>query len=327
MHNYVKHRIYILLKGPDVSYLFSTITLFVLILLGFLIGHRFNLPLLKKVGILVNTTLYTLLFLMGLRLSLDPGVLEKLDQVGLLSLLFALATVGGTILFLGGFYLFFRRERANSSRKHNQPLHWKLFLGPLQLLSIVALGILTGAGGFWPPNWIQPDQISGHVLNALLFFIGIQMGQDGIRLGSAIKRKEILLLPLGTALGSLIGGGILSLFVPQGLGESLSIAGGFGWYSLSGVMITDLGNAYVGSIAFLSNIFRETLAMLLIPLLARTSMPNLAIGVAGATSMDVTLPLIAVYNGSDSVPLSVSHGSILSLLVPIVVPLTYLAFG
>ena len=77
----------------------------------------------------------------------------------------------------------------------------------------------------------------------------------------------------------------------------------------------------VGSIAFLSNMFREALAMVLIPLLARTRFPSLAVGAGGATSMDVTLPLIEKNCGQNSVALAMASGGILSLSVPILVPL------
>jgi uncharacterized membrane protein YbjE (DUF340 family) len=101
------------------------------------------------------------------------------------------------------------------------------------------------------------------------------------------------------------------------------VAAGFGWYSLSGVIISDLGDQVLGSAAFLSNILRESVALLTIPLFGTTRFPRIGIGIAGATSMDVCLPLIQKSCGTRWVPLSVTNGAILSLLVPVLVPLFY----
>jgi uncharacterized membrane protein YbjE (DUF340 family) len=68
---------------------------------------------------------------------------------------------------------------------------------------------------------------------------------------------------------------------------------------------------------------RESMALILIPLLARTRFPLLAIGAGGATSMDVTLPLIEKNCGPGAVPLSVASGGVLSLSVPFLVPLLF----
>ena len=58
-------------------------------------------------------------------------------------------------------------------------------------------------------------------------------------------------------------------------------------------------------------------------MLARLSAPHLAIGIAGATSMDVTLPLVERSCGAQYVPLSIASGALLSLMVPFLVPFLY----
>jgi len=134
---------------------------------------------------------------------------------------------------------------------------------------------------------------------------------------------SMILLPLSTAVGSLLGGLAIGCFFNLSPGESLSLAAGFGWYTLSGVLITDMGNPVLGSAGFMINLFRETIALIAIPLLGRTRFSLVSIGIAGATSMDVTLPLIDRSCGKEYVSLSLSHGIILSFLVPFLVPLFY----
>jgi len=48
-----------------------------------------------------------------------------------------------------------------------------------------------------------------------------------------------------------------------------------------------------------------------------------AISVCGATSMDVTLPMVEKFCGVDYVPLSLAHGILLTLVVPFLVPILY----
>ena len=49
----------------------------------------------------------------------------------------------------------------------------------------------------------------------------------------------------------------------------------------------------------------------------------MAIGAGGATSMDVTLPLIEQCVGPECVPTSFANGALLSLSVPVLVPFLF----
>ena len=153
--------------------------------------------------------------------------------------------------------------------------------------------------------------------------IGIQLVHNNVTLKEALAHPDTILLPLGTIAGSLLGGLAVCSFLSITPGKALALSAGFGWYSLSGVIITDMGDPVLGSAGFLINIMRETIALLIIPFLSTTRFPNIGIGVAGATSMDVTLPLIEKSCGDRVVPLSITSGAILSLLVPILVPIFY----
>ena len=61
---------------------------------------------------------------------------------------------------------------------------------------------------------------------------------------------------------------------------------------------------------------RELVALVMIPLIIH-SRPSVAIGYAGATAMDFTLPVIQSTGGVRCVPIAIVSGFILSLLVPI----------
>jgi uncharacterized membrane protein YbjE (DUF340 family) len=135
----------------------------------------------------------------------------------------------------------------------------------------------------------------------------------------------MLLLPLWTLLGTYLGALFVPFFTNLTLVESLGVSSGFGWYSLSGILITDLGFPLLGSIAFLSNVFRESLTFFLVPLFGRLGRlwyyPAVCAG--GATTMDVTFPLLSSEFGSALTIPTMYHGVIMTLLVPVLIPLFF----
>jgi uncharacterized membrane protein YbjE (DUF340 family) len=278
---------------------------------------------------------------MGFRIGATTGS-DKLAEIGGLSLVFAASTAAGTALVLAGIYSISRRlarlaenkavpvssgiqrpprgagktETVSAGIKSLPALK-----EPLRLLIIVVAGFI--AGWFVKIPGFSGEQVSSWMLRFLLFAIGIDMVKNGVSLKRAVAYPETLYLPAGVIAGSLLGSLVPALLFGIGAGKAMAVAAGFGWYSLSGVLITDMGDAVLGSAAFVSNILRETIALLTIPLISRSRFPHIGIGIAGATSMDVTLPLIEKSCGPDSVPLAITSGALLSLLVPLLVPLFY----
>jgi uncharacterized membrane protein YbjE (DUF340 family) len=92
-----------------------------------------------------------------------------------------------------------------------------------------------------------------------------------------------------------------------------------GWYSLSGVLITDLAGADAGTMAFLSNLMREIISFIIIPPIAVHLNHYTAIAPAGATSEDTTLPVLIKYTNTEIVIVAVINGVICSALVPVLI--------
>jgi len=133
----------------------------------------------------------------------------------------------------------------------------------------------------------------------------------------------ILIIPTSIIAGSLIGGLITGYIFDMPKNLSLAISSGFGWYSLSGIILTQLHSAEIGTIAFLTNIFRELITVVSIPFIAKYLNDYTAIAPAGATSMDSTLPIISKYTNPETVVIAFINGILLSGLVPILVPFFY----
>ncbi len=152
--------------------------------------------------------------------------------------------------------------------------------------------------------------------------IGLEFGGNR-RVLSQIRSLgyQVILLPLAVAGGSIAGSILLGFFLGAPAGESAAIGAGFGWYSFSGVMLTKLHSIELGTLAFLTNVSREVLSILLIPTVARYGGPHAAVAPGGATTMDVTLPIIVRAAGPDMALMAFINGLVLTILVPILIPL------
>ena len=182
------------------------------------------------------------------------------------------------------------------------------------------LGVLVSYFGFTPEVLLETDY-SIYVLYGLMFLVGITIGHDK-RILETLRKSgpKILLLPLGTAVGTLGACAIVGLFLPgYSVFDTMAVGSGFGYYSLSSVFITEYKGVELGTVALLSNIIRELSALLLAPLLVTYFGKLAPIAAGGATTADTTLPIITRYSGSEFVLIAIFHGVALDLSVPFLV--------
>jgi uncharacterized membrane protein YbjE (DUF340 family) len=190
------------------------------------------------------------------------------------------------------------------------------------------LGIIIAVvSGIFFGLFIFPDSMIQHVgiiidigLCALLFFVGIDIGKNK-EIVNQIKKLgfKILLVPLMISIGSIVGSIAGGFIIGLPANEAGAIGAGFGWYSLSAVILSKY-DAGVGAIAFITNVWREIIALMIIPYVARYIGKLESIAPAGATAMDTTLPVIAGSTDGRTAVISFITGIVLSLLVPILVP-------
>lgn len=192
--------------------------------------------------------------------------------------------------------------------------------GSLIILAFFAVGVLSGLWDIIPSDLLK-DEWNTYVLYVLMFFVGITIGYDRELLLSLKKvNLNIVLVPLGTIVGTLFGTLVLSLFMKEwSASESMAVGSGFGYYSLSSIFITQYKGVTLGTIALMSNLMRELIALLTAPLSRRWFGPLAPISVAGATSMDTALPIITQYAGKNYVVIAIVHGIIVDLSVPFLV--------
>ena len=200
--------------------------------------------------------------------------------------------------------------------------------GSLIIVGAFVIGCVAGAGG-WLPEWLLGGDVTMWILYALMLQVGIGIGSDE-RLKEILRTlsPRLLLLPCATIAGTLIATLVISFLLSRWTtAEVLAVGSGMGYYSLSSILITSLKEssigvvaaAELGTIALMANIFREIMTLVFAPLMVRWFSPLGPISAGGATSMDVTLPVITRFSGKDWVFVSIVHGIVVDFSVPFLV--------
>lgn len=193
-------------------------------------------------------------------------------------------------------------------------------------------GICLGLSGY-APDVLSLPILPVLLLSILVFLAGIGLGSNkGLSYVIHSFQWQMLLLPIFTIIGTLLFTMLVVFILHEyTLADLMAIGSGFGYYSLSSVLILDMKTMTVGvdeatklaSIALLVNVFREMIAMFGCSFFTHKGGSCAAISVSGINSMDVCLPIILKASGNDGkwLPVSVFHGIALELAVPILISL------
>ena len=193
--------------------------------------------------------------------------------------------------------------------------------GSLIILSFFAAGLLLGVYRVLPASWLDYDY-SFYVLAALMFSVGFSLGHqpDTIQQFRQIHSR-VLFLPITTVVGTFLGVLILSFFSERSVFDFLAVGSGFGYYSLSSILITEYKGIELGTIALLANILREIITLLFAPVMVKYFGKLAPIAAGGATTMDTTFPIIIRTSGKEFSVVSIYHGFVMDLSVPFLVTL------
>lgn len=288
--------------------------------LGYCIPCR-SQSILHVINVSVARMVYLILFLMGISLAFVDNLTAHLGTIFTVCGVFLVCI---TLANLAGLWLLdVRRGRVSGERGAPVISKWSLLLDSVWLCLVIMAGVLLGQ--FLDPEWFAVDALSEWALMLLLLLIGIQLRNSGMKL------RQILLNPWGLSIALVVmvsswGGGLAGAWLlNMPLSHGLAFSSGYGWYSLSGILISDQLGPVMGSAAFLNDLARELVAIMLIPTLMRRH-PSCAIGYGGATAMDFTLPVLQRSGGVAIVPVAIVSGFILSLAAPVFV-LAFLSLG
>ena len=177
--------------------------------------------------------------------------------------------------------------------------------GNLMILVCFLAGVFVGLGDF-APEWLLGHDLPIIILSLLIVQVGISLGSNNDLRGLFHSlNPRMSLLPVFTIGGTLLFSAI-GVFLLHGrdLNDCLTIGSGFGYYSLSSVLIADIKSATLGPQG------AAELGGRLVP-----------ISVAGINSMDVCLPMIvrSSYKGEELIPIAILHGIALEVSVPFLI--------
>lgn len=289
---------------------------------GYLLRHRTRL--ISTAEKLTMWSIYLLLLLLGVAIGVNNQIISNLHTLGLKALIItAGGMIGSVLLALPVYNIFFRRADTSVNNDDNNKASGVTLTslkGSLIILAFFATGVVLGILGAVPERIAKADY-STYALYLLMFLVGVGIGADSRALG-ALRRfsLRIFLVPLTTIVGTLVGAAVaFPILSGQSLTEVLAVGSGFGYYSLSSIIITELRSAELGVVALLSNVMREITTLLLAPMLAKYMGKLAPIVAGGATSMDTTLPIITASSGKEYAIVSLFHGIVLTILVPFLV--------
>lgn len=255
---------------------------------------------------------YFILFIMGAELAHLDNLATNLQNILFYTAIIFICTFGGNFIFLMLFDLFLPWKISSANQTFGSRV--KMILESLRVFIALVLGFVVGLFPLFV--WQYTENIIQVVLVFLLLLIGIQLRSNNISLKQILLNKVGIATTLIVIISTFIGGIVAALLLGLPLRIGLGMSSGFGWYSLSGILMTEAHGAIIGSATFLNDILRELFAIILIPtLIKRYKLTTL--GLCGATSMDFTLPMLQKGAGIMIVPAAIVQGFLLTLLMPI----------
>jgi len=291
---------------------------FLIVIVPLVLGYLVELKQTRHIhwiNVCTNKMIYVILFLMGVSLSHLDNFAQNIQNIGLYSFTVLSCVSIANLIALWGLDKRLTKKIAGEGKSLSK---WYLILESLQLILVIVAGFILGL--FIPSEMINIDAFSEGALVLLLLFIGCQLRNSGMPLREIFLNTWGIKIAVVVMLSSWAGGLVAALFLEIPLTNGLALASGFGWYSLSGILLTDGLSPVYGGAAFIIDLGRELVAILIIPSLIRLY-PSAAIGYAGATAMDFTLPMIQKSGGNGYVPLAIVSGFILSLSSPLFISL------
>lgn len=285
------------------------------LLLGYLLPLHHK-TLIRFINRMLSWMVYLILFFMGISLAFLDNLGSNLWLIAKYASLFFVLIIGANLLAL--WLLEKRYPWRVAHRQEALPSRLHMALESLKLCGVVVGGFLLGLTQ-WP--WLSnATHASEYALIWLLFLVGLQLRNSGMSPTQILLNRRGMMIGCVVCISALAGGALAAALLGLPIKTGLAIASAYGWYSLSGIMLTEAFGPVIGSAAFFNDLARELFAIMMIPTLIQHHRGS-ALGLCGATSMDFTLPVLQRSGGLELVPAAIVHGFLLSLLAPVLMAL------
>lgn len=313
---------------------------FVCLFIGLFFGLR-DLPakILKTIDAMINVALVVLMLTIGFHIGADDSVMSNLTSIGFHCVVISLSaiafSVGFTVLtektllpleelrerlFLEHINL---NQEVNLVEEENKKTSSLIWIMPVSIIA----GVLFGY--FFLPESLKAAL--GYLLTGSLIVLYISVG---ISLGSnrkvfrylKILGFKVVYLSIAIFAGSVAGGLFSGIVLGVPLHVSVISAGGMSYYSITGAYMTQMYGIEAGTYGFIVNVMREFFTVLLLPFLIKISKGSpIASGAAG--NMDTMLVPVTKFVGIELGLVTLITGTILTFLVPFLLPLFYRLFS
>lgn len=294
-----------------------------LILSPLVIGFFLPIParFLPVIETLLSRLVLVILTFIGLSLSQVHNIGAQVGFIALHVAVLAICTMGAGLIALMMFDKAYPWRRTLPHHHEDSTVSIK---GSLVQVGCVIVGFFLGK--LLPVSALPIDSVIKGLLMLLILLVGMQLSHSGMTLQQVLLNKRGAQMSAIFCVSVAIGGLVFAMLMPEvSLMQGLALSSGYGWYSLSGIVMTDAYGAVWGSVALLNDLLREFAAILFIPMIMR-SYPSAAIGLSGVTGMDFTLPVIRSSGGNEVIPMNMSFGFIVNLVAPFLMVL-FSSFG
>ncbi|MGB9866819.1 MAG: lysine exporter LysO family protein [Bacillota bacterium] len=262
--------------------------------------------------------LFVLLLCVGVQLG-QPRIVVELGLIGVRALATCLGACGLSLASVGvleswmvrrGIWPARGMSLVQEGRDYTPLVVWSAFLIGIEFSGVArdvyAKGYITEATT-WTLCW-------------LVFLAGMDIARSGA--WSTVREMGLAVLFVPGAIGaaSIIGAMVGGIITGMDPGEAMAVGAGFGWYSFSGVLLTNARGVELGAVAFSANLLRELITFTVAGSVRRKRIRLASVALGGATAMDSTLPMIVRCDGPEVAVIGFISGVSLTLLAPLVIP-------
>ena len=131
------------------------------------------------------------------------------------------------------------------------------------VLFFFSFGVLGGRLDLLPADWLGlVHEASNLAVYAMLAAVGMSLGFDS-RAWRILRDLKgwVVLVPLMIIVGTFLGGVAAWTMLDMSFRDVMAVAAGFGYYSLSSMLINQLADVSLGSMALISNMVRELVTL------------------------------------------------------------------
>ncbi|MBV4396568.1 lysine exporter LysO family protein [Advenella alkanexedens] len=290
--------------------LLSLLPICLYLVLGLLIGKILPATQSARLARLITPFVWLLLFAIGYKFGLQLENLQNVTQILGIATAYALGT---SVFSFAGLWLLLPKSQKSTTETTSDFGIWHV----IRECGIAFAFLLAGIG---LAKLLLMSHMNTELLpsvETLLYILLVLIGVDLVNAPISLKflQFRIIATPVVVILFSLLGGAVVAWLMGMDIRNGLVLSAGFGWFSLSGVMVTARLGEFYGAASLMTDLFRELLSIVVLFFLgARHPVP--AIGTSGATAMDTTLPIIKKITGNHYIATAIFSGAVLSLTAP-----------